>query len=534
MPLPLPGGNPEPMLRLHAAITTLEPLQLPPPQRGPLALEGVEGKTAEQTTAEIVGSLVLCEPGVYYADASVVPTGDGVLRFRDGRLDRIPEAELWSRMQAAATIKVVGDDPDAPPNHESIPRKYATFLANRAGDFLPPLRAMLNAPFVTPDGAVAREPGYFPDARILLTRRSCGQEIDAQQACRAVDELLGDFVFQDPASRMAALALLIQPMVRPAIIGPSPMYAVIADHVRAGKTLLMNLAGALCTGSAVENLGLPKNAVELPYTIAAALRKRRLFIGFDNLPDDWVLASHDLERALTSHGPVEIRPASSGHNISVDASLSTWVVTANRLSLGGGMSRRVVRIRLLQQPDDKQYRFPDLLAHVLEHQPRLTESLMWFVEEWLRRGRPSPRTSFPSFPAWSRVVGGVLSVMVDQLNLGGTELVEDWLGDLTAQIPQEEAEAGLLYELWPIENLQEKKWLAAGEVVSLIQQSREHLPWSAAKVSGPPSQQGRAVAAGRWLKSLATAGQPITRGRTTYRLVARQARAGAVYRPEVM
>ena len=502
------------------------------PQEGPFEIEGKPFKTAEELTDEVSEKLQLTQPGVFYADASVKRTGAGVLRLVDGVSEQVGSTGLWSELQKAATFvaplpNADGEDErdDAPVRHTPISRDFANWICNRAGEFFPSLRGLRSAPFLGPDGRVARTPGYYAETGLYLACRQPRTDVlSPERVGQFFQGLLGDFNFADNQSKLSGLALLFEPFVRPAIIGPTPMHAIQATGIRAGKTYFADIGAGIATGRQIPKQGLPKNEVELPYTIAANLQATKGFALLDNLPDDWCLDSPDLERILTARGPVHIRPARSGQIVAIDTSLVTWALTANQLSLAGGMARRVNPIRLQRQPPDRTYRYPDLHLRVVREHPGVTNAMMWPIEEWIRRGRPEPTSTFPSYPEWSDIVGGVLSVVAEVMGLGGMEAINRWLDGLALQMPPEETEAVLLFEhwlaTWPAQ------WMSSKRVLALLVDTLDLTALATRFAAG--KAHGRNIKLGKWLKGLSDSGASVGTGWTLRR---RNGQGGSEYLP---
>jgi hypothetical protein len=67
-----------------------------------------------------------------------------------------------------------------------------------------------------------------------------------------MNELLGDFPFQEESSRSNALAYLLTPFVRELVHGPVPMGVIEAPVAGTGKGLLANAIGIPANGHALE------------------------------------------------------------------------------------------------------------------------------------------------------------------------------------------------------------------------------------------------------------------------------------------
>ena len=78
------------------------------------------------------------------------------------------------------------------------------------------------------------------------------------------------------------------------------------------------------------------------------------------------------------------------------------------------LARRTVRIRLdakMDRPWERtEFRHPHLLEWVMQHRGELIWTALTLIRAWLVAGQPEGASVLGGFEAWSRVVGGVLSV----------------------------------------------------------------------------------------------------------------------------
>src|SRR5919112_923450 len=115
----------------------------------------------------------------------------------------------------------------------------------------PALEAVVEVPIVRPDGTIIDTPGYDPQTR-LYYRPVEGFEVppiagtptpsDTQAAIRLLDEAVGEFPYEDRASAANTLALMLTPLVRPAISGPVPLALIDKPKAGTGGSLLAETA----------------------------------------------------------------------------------------------------------------------------------------------------------------------------------------------------------------------------------------------------------------------------------------------------
>ena len=426
----------------------------------------------------------------------------GELFLHDEKLVRVREGKL-KPLSARAFGALAGGqvsylEPGGKVLH--LPPLYAEHLHSRAREYFPPLRAVLTAPFMTSDFGIASASGYYPEQQILLVAPEI-PTLTQEEALEALRELLGDFTFANSNAVLGALALYLEPYTLVAVKGPSPMHVVGAKRQRSGKTTLAAGSGVLALGRVPPAYGLPRSAIELPYTIAANLQEPAAYLMLDNLPDGYRLDSPDLERLITARGPVKLRPARSGGNLSADLTLTTLVGTCNTPAVAGGMARRVSHIGLLPQPTGKQYKLYPFEVAVSRDRPRYLAAMVAIIRAWRDSGCTRPGNRWDSFPEWSAIVPGVVSVAAAGFGLDMTH-VETWLDHMNAQVPDDECDWAELTKNWPAQNGQ-AIWCQATMLLEVI--DGLSLPVLTARL-GYGSERSRQIKLGNMLTGRARAG----------------------------
>ena len=224
-----------------------------------------------------------------------------------------------------------------------------------------------------------------------------------------------------------------------------------------------------------------------------------------------------------------MRPARSGSNLEVDPTVLTLVITGNRVEFAGGMQRRVVEIRLGRQPSGKEYRFPNFDRAVLAHRPEILAALLWAVKEWLRRGRPEPNVALPSFPGWSKIVGGIVAVAYEAMSGSmapgeGLEAVEQWLGGVSGKESAEDADWRVLFEHWQTDS---EGGFAALPARLLLQQADDLVLTYIMERVAAKDAHGRRSKAGKYFRQRVETGRIVD----GLRLTQSRGRNGALYVP---
>jgi hypothetical protein len=331
---------------------------------------------------------------------------------------RLAEVADWRRRTPDG-----GTKPTHPP---TVAASTLIAIADRL-DRIPNADQIVTAPVFAPNGTMVLEAGYAPAARLIyepapgftvpaVSSRPTTAEI-AEARDLIVTELMGDFPFVGDAERAHAVALMLQPFVRPMIAGATPCYLLEAPTPGSGKGLLADVASMPALGSSLPAMAEGRDDDEWRKRLTSALLQGRPTIRIDNITRP--LDSGALAMALTE--PVwQDRVLGVSRDVLLPIRC-TWIVTGNNPSLTTEIARRSVRIRLdarVERPwlagDDEggrpiTYRHTDLRAWTLEHRDVLVWAALTLISAWLARGGRGIDVKLGSYEAWSNVLGGVLA-----------------------------------------------------------------------------------------------------------------------------
>jgi len=300
---------------------------------------------------------------------------------------------------------------------------------------IPALRGIVESPVFTKEGAISVIPGYQPTSRVWFH----AGDVDVPEVSLApnddeiaraksllLDDLLVDFPFDCEASRVHALAMLLLPVLRELIPGPTPPHGITASTPGSGKGLLTTVASRIHTGRGPEMVTPPRTEEEWRKLITSMLMAGPPMITFDNVSsklDSAALAAvltaeHHRDRVL---GVTALSP--------VLPNRALWVFTGNNITTSNEIARRFVWIRLLPNVENPHLRSAsEFKHHPLEPWVRLNRGeLLWALltlgQAWVAKGRtPYSGTRVKgTYEEWTKVVGGVL----DAAGLGGEFLGND-------------------------------------------------------------------------------------------------------------
>ena len=310
-----------------------------------------------------------------------------------------------------------------------------------------PIERIVTAPFFTPDGALVAKDGYDAGGR-------CYVELDGlvvpetrltiPEAIALIDELLWDFPFVAPADKTNTIALMLLPLVRPLIAGPTPLHDITSPTPGSGKGKLAEAAMIAASGTGIAKLPPAESDAEMRKRITADLLAGTSVIVLDNIAGRFV--SPSFASAITAN---YWRDRELGKNLNHELpNRATWIMTGNNVVMSGENARRTVVIRLdanLQKPWERTgWRHHPLERWALEHRGPLVGALIALVQAWLDAGRPGCDLefgAFGSFEAYADVIGGILA------NAGIAGFLDNRT-DAFAEIEAESEELAGLVKAW--------------------------------------------------------------------------------------
>ncbi len=333
-------------------------------------------------------------------------------------IDRLAKEHLRGRLARAADFYIVGQ---TGLKHVSPPSDVVDDVLIRADWAVPGLDGVIEAPALRPDGSVLDTPGYDAATR-LLYQPDRGLVVppvppdpsaeDVRAAVELVNEAIGEFPYVDEASRANAWALLLTPIVRPAIAGCVPLCLLDKPKAGTGASRLAEVVGIVSTGRPPGMLGVPKDDDEWRKQITGQLRQGASLIVIDNVTDE--LGSQHLDRALTAQvwGDRLLQVSESvGY-----PQRATWIATGNNLTVRRDFARRCYTCRMdarMAQPWTRHgFKHEDLLEWVSTHRGELVAALLTIARAWFAAGRPDPVPPVPpigNFEQWCRIVGGIVA-----------------------------------------------------------------------------------------------------------------------------
>jgi hypothetical protein len=315
-----------------------------------------------------------------------------------------------------------------------------------------PLDTLIEFPVFRPDGTLIETPGYDAQTKLLyvplpsLTIPSVPAhptDEDIVDALALIDEVVGEFPYENLASYANAVGLLLTPVIRHAIHGHVPLALIDATKPGTGKSLLAETVAITATGRKAAMMTAPYDDNEWRKRIASTLAEGATIITIDNVKAK--IAAASLDAALTSW-TVKERILGQSKN-GVYAQRATWMATGNNIKIGGDLPRRSYWIRMNANSDRPWMRSGfkhDLEEWVPAHRGEIIAALLTLARAWFAAGRPIKRQRhMGSFQPWVDTVGGIL----DHVWLGDCPFLDNQ-NDLYEQADDEQGQWAAFLRVW--------------------------------------------------------------------------------------
>ena len=368
------------------------------------------------------------------------------MKYPDGvpRIEVLTWPEIKQLLSRAAAI--VRTTPNGDEHYADAPDALAGALAKHVGTLdpapLPLLTGIIEAPSMRPDGSIIDSAGYdaatgyYYHPALGLTV----EYVEISEARTYLLDLLADFPWEDPASRANALALLLTPIVRPAIPGLVPLALLDSPIPGAGKGQLLSLAAIAATGREAALRLLSETNDDAKKEVFSAALGGRPLIAFDEVGR---LTAPALAHALTA-ATIEGRLLGVSRDASA-ANRAVWAAMGSNVPLTTAMARRVYLIRLIPKTarpwERTDFRHRDLLGHATGTRGRFLGSLIALCRNWHDAGRPGASPATPAmgqFHHWTQLVGGILEaadlgpILANQTNAYASTDDAEWANLLQA------------------------------------------------------------------------------------------------------
>ena len=285
---------------------------------------------------------------------------------------------------------------------------------------LPVLLAIVEVPIFGTDGSLITKPGYHSASQTLyeptpgfrlpnLPKNPTREDLNRAKSF-VLGDLFVDFPFVSAADRAHAVCLMVLPLVRNLIDGPTPLHLMEKPKSGTGAGLLIEMIAHVVTGRPIPIMTEARSDDEWRYRITSVLRQVEPFLLIGNLHQP--LKSPHLAAAITST-IWEDRKIGSSETVRLPVRCA-WVATANNPVLSDEIQRRTVRIRLdpgvEKSWERKDFKHSDLRKWARKNRAELVGVVLTLAQGWIVAGQPPGEQRLGSFESWTAVIGGILDI----------------------------------------------------------------------------------------------------------------------------
>jgi hypothetical protein len=381
---------------------------------------------------------------------------DIVRLIRDEKTKRLRmECLTRSKLRTELNRHILWMTPAGKDSYESIscPPDIAEELFNTADSGLPILYGVTHTPFyVVGEEASGRasergdvilidQEGYHPagyyydPAGVKVTGASSDptDEEVAEAKRWLFEEVYPNFPFDDgdgrsDSSKAHLFALLVQPLIRAVIDGPTPIYFVTKSERRTGAGLLIETTGLLATGEEPAAQTMPDNAEEVRKTIAAMARSGDPYAWFDNLSD-----AVDSSAIASASASGKVRSRKLGTDEMGEYPVTcTLIMDGNKPKVSDEIAMRCAPIRMhCPAPERRplsEFKHTPLKPWVGKNRGEGVRHILNLLNRAFSRMRAggvayTSAVNLAGFEVWCEVMGGILTTLDMPGFLGNLDIV---------------------------------------------------------------------------------------------------------------
>ena len=349
-----------------------------------------------------IANLEMSEPQILEAFRNITPIEHGhVVKLEADLESRTKKPERWELFR---------------------PRLWHPFtqivdtIVDHVWDGIPLLKAIRNHPILNEEGnKLQYKNGYSWDTHCYMDMpHGLDANIPVDDAVAEIEYLIKGFPFVTEADKVNYFALLVTPIIAPAV-NIKPLAYINKATPRTGATKLAKLASFILSGYAPSEIGPMARPEEEEKRLSTAANDSTGFLLFDNF--DGVVASLEIERYLTSE-PYQARLLGQNQKqMLIYRQHITDIMTGNNAQFSQAMSGRTYSIRLDARMPNPESRIFDLDTdkYVENNRIRLLSCVVSLVNHWLKLGCPDdgrksvrPQDRLGSFEQWQDIVADVL------------------------------------------------------------------------------------------------------------------------------
>ena len=266
----------------------------------------------------------------------------------------------------------------------------------------------------TRDGARLVGTSYSPELEtIILGAADEIPEMSFEAAGKWLDELLGYWIWKEPADRSRALAELLTPALLTGgfITRPIPAMLMMADDHDAGKSFWHKTVASIYAHELDPHAYGKTTIGGIEEQLQFDLERGAPFFFIDEL--DGLIKSTFINAFITGGDETTVRTA-YGRFVTVSTQkIMIQLAGVKNFVIDSQLASRVIPIRIMKPASSANWMTPDgeiLKSWIDRHTAQLVASIYAVITEWDRIGSPmeAPDSRFPS---WGMAVNGILKML---------------------------------------------------------------------------------------------------------------------------
>jgi len=401
-----------------------------PKERPPVRLPKI-GRAESEFASEVGSHLEKLEVGFRFNDHLVEIQDEpfdgeldkfklarGGLKFKELRATR---AKTWLEQYVETGLDVeVGKKPKQKifmPKTMSKSQSEALLASPQFLKKIPPVDRILEIPIpirTRTDDIVFPKSGFNQELAVYVAPDAPPlSEMPLEQALEILEKAQEGFCWKHSQSKVHAFARLLTPFARE-LIGfheRPPFWFFDANRPRCGKDYLNGVTQIIYLGHPFEDLPITDRPEETAKRIVSALRSGRRMMHFANCQNH--LEDAALIQAITAP---TINARSLGSNDAhsdlelpneIDFSMSANMGLTYREDVEPRL-RKIALAFFEEDPNKRPFPNPFLHEWLKRERVRVLSAIYSVFQHWIKSGAPHGKTIFNSFPAWAKILGGVM------------------------------------------------------------------------------------------------------------------------------
>jgi len=293
-------------------------------------------------------------------------------------------------------------------------KMVSTLLDMKLGRGLRPLKAVINAPIITPTGRIITRGGYDAETQLYLDyheqmppKADGPSQEEVREAVGRLLEPFSTFPFETKLDRAGFMAALLTAVIRP-VLDTAPAFGFDAPTQGSGKTLLAKCIARLSTGSTPHICPHVhgQNDDEIRKRLFSLLLEGKRAVVWDNVLGHFDSASI---AALLTGTALNDRVLGKSETLS-PTNRMLFVITGNNLQLVGDLPRRFITVRIDPKTDKPFARKFQLNPeqYVEQHRMEMVRDVLTIIKGWFESSdylfNVRAEGSMASFETWDEMV----------------------------------------------------------------------------------------------------------------------------------